>query len=220
MEPEDIAKKYDINLEKLKKEQKRLAKQLEIKDSIDFSQADKIAAIGNSFFQNKIISACILVSRDMEILQQEYFSDKMKFPYISGFRAYRELPSMVEAFNKLDEKPDIVFVLGHGITHPRLGIASHFSLSTKISSIGIANSLLVGDIKGKNILLNKKKVGKIFQSKPGSKPMYVRPGNLISIDSCFKLCEEFIRLPHKLPEPLHIANKYAKEIRKELFENT
>ena len=221
MKPEELAKKYNIDLKKLKKEQEKLAKQLEIKDSIDFSTAERIGAVDNAFFQNKIISACVLVNRDMEILEQEYFSDRMKFPYMSGFRAYRELPSMIEAFNKLEEKPDVMFIPGHGIAHPRLGLASHFSLSSGIPAVGIANSLLVGEVKrknkdGENILLGRK-VGKILISKPGSKPMYVSPGNLISVETAYKLAKEFVRLPHKLPEPLHLAHKYAKEIRKELF---
>jgi len=217
MKPEEIAKKYNINLEKFEKEQEKLAKQLEIKDSIDFSLSERIAAVDNSFFQNKIISACVVFSPELEILEQEYFSDKMRFPYISGFRAYRELPSMLQAFNKLEEKPDITFVPGQGIAHPRLGVASHFSISTGVPSIGIANSLLVGEIKGKDILLEGKKVGKVLQSKPGSKPMFVSPGNFISIETAYELAKKFIKLPHKLPEPLHLAHKYAKEIRKEIF---
>lgn len=217
MKPDEIAQKYHVDLKKLEKEQEKLAKQLEIKDAINFSVADKIAAIDNAFFQNKIISACVVVSPDLEILEQEYFSDKMKFPYISGFRAYRELPSMIEVCNKIEEKPDVVFVPGHGIAHPRLGMASHFSISTGIPSIGIANSLLIGNIKGKDILLKGKKVGKILKSKPGSRLMYVSPGNLISIETAYELAKKFIKLPHKLPEPLHIAHKYSKEIRKELF---
>jgi len=217
MKPEELAKKYNLDLKKLEKEQENLAKQLEIKDSIDFSVADRIGAIDNAFFQNKIISACVLLNPEMEILEQEYLSDKLRFPYISGFRAYRELPSMIEAFNKLEEKPDVVFVSGHGITHARLGLASHFSLSTQVPTIGIANSLLIGEVKNNFIMLKGKKVGKILVEKPGAKPLYVSPGNLISVETAYELAKKFIRLPHKLPEPLHIAHKYSRDIRKELF---
>jgi len=217
MKPEELAKRYNLDLKKLEKEQENLAKQLEIKDSIDFSVADKIGAIDNAFFQNNIISACVLVDNENEILEQEYFSDKLRFPYISGFRAYRELPSMIEAFTKLEEKPDVVFVSGHGISHPRLGLASHFSLSVGVPTIGIANSLFVGEVKNNYIVLKGKKVGKILVEKPGAKPLYVSPGNLISVETAYELAKRFIRLPHKLPEPLHIAHKYSKEIRKELF---
>jgi len=217
MKPEEIAKKYGIDLNKLEQEQKKLAKQLEISDSIDFKLVDKIGAIDNAFFQNNIISACIVLTPEMEIIEQEYFSDKLRFPYISGFRAYRELPSMVEAFNKLEERPDVVFVSGHGIAHPRLGVASHFSISTGVPSIGVASSLIGAKVKGEDILVDDKKVGKLLLSKPGSKPMYISPGNMISIETALKLSAKFIRLPHKLPEPLHLAHKYSKEIRKEVF---
>lgn len=213
----EIAEKYGINLKKLEQEQEKLANQLVIKDSVDFSTAERIGAIDNSFFQNKIISACVVLSPEMEILEQEYFQDKMKFPYIPGFRAYRELPTIIEAFNKLEEKPDFIFIRGHGISHPRLGIASHFSISTGVPAIGIADSLLAGEVKGENILLKGKKVGKVLQGKLGSRPLYISPGDLISVETAYELAEKFIKLPHKLPEPLHIAHKYAKEIRKELF---
>ena len=53
-------------------------------------------------------------------------------------------------------------------------------------------------------------------SKPQSKPMYVSPGNLISINTSFELCNKFINLPHKLPEPLALASKYSREAKKEL----
>lgn len=219
MDSQELAKKFNIDLKKLEQEQEKLAEQLEIKDSIDFSLAERIAAIDNAFFKNNIISACVLVDLKMEITEQEYFSDKMKFPYIAGFRAYRELPAMIEAFNKLEEKPDVVFIQGHGICHPRLGIVSHFSISTGIPSIGVADSLLAGEVKGEEIFIGKKKVGKVLVGKPGSRPLYISPGNLISIETAYELAKKFIKLPHKLPEPLHLAHKYSKEIRKEMFGN-
>jgi len=217
MKPDELAEKYNIDLKKLEQEQEKLAQQLEIKDSIDFSLTNRIGAMDNAFFQNKIISACIILSPEMEILEQDYFSDKLRFPYIAGFRAYRELPAMMEAFNKLEEKPDVVFIAGHGISHPRLGLASHFSLSAGVPTIGVANSLLAGEARGDDIILKGKKVGKILQTKTGAKPLYVSPGNLISIKTAHELAKKFIKLPHKLPEPLHIAHKYAKEIREEIF---
>ena len=53
-------------------------------------------------------------------------------------------------------------------------------------------------------------------TKEGSNPMYVSPGNFISINSSYELCKKMINLPHKRPEPLHLAAKYSREVRKEL----
>ena len=226
MDKEELIKKYNINIEELEKEQLELAKKLEIKDKIDFSLADKFGAFVNTFIGNKILS-CVIVcncsllgkdggKRECEIIDRAYFFDKARFPYLAGFRAYRELSAMVEAFNKLNEKPDVVFISAQGIIHPRLGLASHFSISADVPVIGVSNSIIDCEIKGKDILRNGKKLGKVLHVKPESRPVYISPGNLISIETAYKLCEDFIKLPHKLPEPLHLARKYTKEVEREL----
>jgi len=213
----EIIEKYKIDLEKLKLEQEKLSKNLVISDSIDFSLVDRIAGIETAFFKNQIISAMIIVSGE-EVVEQEYFADKIRFPYLAGFRAYRELSSMVQAFNKLDQKPDVVFIRGRGILHPRgLGLASHFSLSVGVPTIGVADSLLVGEVEKDGVFLNDKLIGRIMETKEGAKPLYVSPGNNISLSSSVDLVRRFTLEPHKFPEPLRLAKKYAKEIRKEIF---
>jgi len=216
MNPEELIEKYGIDIEKLEKEQIKLAKQLEIKDAIDFSLADRFGAIDISFVENKILASIIVCDKNCEVIDRAYILDKVRFPYLAGFRAYRELPVMVDALNKLSEKPDVIFISAQGITHPRLGLASHFSLSTGVPTIGIANSVVDCEIKGEDILKKEKKVGKLFLSKPESRPMYVSPGNQISIDSALELCKQFINLPHKLPEPMNLAGKYGRGVKKEL----
>ncbi|MBU1136201.1 MAG: endonuclease V [Nanoarchaeota archaeon] len=216
-EIESLVKKYNIDLDKLKKEQIKLSKSINIKDSINFDLSQRIAGIDNIFFKNRIISAVVVFSEG-EILEQEYSEDKIRFPYLSCFRAYRELPTMIEAFNKLDEKPDFVFIRGNGVLHPRgIGIASHFSLSVNVPTIGITDSLLAGEIKGEDILLNNKIAGKVIQTKQGARPIYVSPGNFISLNSAVNLVKRFTIPPHKIPEPLTLARKYGKNVRKELF---
>jgi deoxyribonuclease V len=225
MNREELIEKYGIDLEKLEKEQLELAKNLEIKDKIDFSLADSFGAVDISFIKNQILVSIIVCKplleneygkKECEVIDRAYFLDKVRFPYLAGFRAYRELPAMIKAFDKLNEKPDVIFVPAQGITHPRLGLASHFSLSIGIPVIGIANSIIDFKTKGEDILINNKIVGKVFTSKEQSRPMYVSPGNQISVESSLKLCKDFVNLPHKLPEPLHLVGKYGREVRKEL----
>jgi deoxyribonuclease V len=217
MKEAELIKKYGLDLEALKREQLKLSKNLQIKDSINFSSAERIGAIENIIVKNKIIAAIIVCDKEFNIIEQQYFLDSLRFPYIHGFRAYREMPSMISAFNKLSEKPDVVFIHGHGLSHCRLGLASHFSLSVNVPCIGVASSPFEENkIQGEDILLNDKKVGKILQSKQESNPIYISPGNLISVKSAFELCKRMIKEPHKLPEPLHLAHKYAKQVRDEL----
>ena len=216
---QELIKRNNIDLNKLEQEQGKLAKSLEIKDSIDFSKVVKIGGFSSAFFQNKIISSVVVLDSDFEILEQKYFSDRVKFPYIPGFRAYRELPAMLSCFELLDDKPEVVFILGHGITHPRLGLASHFAIASGIPSIGVAESLIIGDVKGENVVYNGKIIGKVLNVKIGSNPLYISPGNLISLESAYELAKKFVKLPHKLPEPLHIAHKYSKQVVHELSDS-
>jgi len=217
MEEGEIAKRYNLDLDKLKQEQIKIAKSLKIKDSIDFALTDKIAAIESITVKNKIISAIVVCDRDNNIIEQQYFLDKLKFPYLHEFRSYREVESMLGAFNKIQERTDLVLLRGHGITHPRLGLASHFSISANIPAIGVCDVLFDEDkIEGENISKDGKKVGKVFLSKQGSTPIYISPGNQISIDSSLEIIKKLIVPPHKFPEPMHLAHKYARDIKEEL----
>ncbi len=212
-----LVEKYNIDIEKLKNEQLKLAKELKISDSCDFSRITKIGAVENTFYENKIISGIVVMAGN-DIVEQQYFSDKVSFPYLSGFRAYRELPSMIECFNKLEEKPELVLIHGHGIAHERLGLASHFSLSVGIPSIGIAENLIFGEVKNGEIIKQGKVVGKKLEVKEGAKPIYVSPGNLISVETAGKIVENLIKPGHKLPEVMRQAHKYVKGVIKELFD--
>jgi deoxyribonuclease V len=213
----EVVQRYNVDLKRLEKEQNALAKSLVLTDSIDFSSVARIGGISSIFFQNKIISAVVVLDSNFELLEQKYFSEKLRFPYIPGFRAYRELPAMVSCFNELEEKPEIVFIQGHGVTHPRLGLASHFSIACGVPTVGIADSLIGGGVDGENIILNGQVVGRVMQTKIGGKPLYVSAGNMISLESSCDLVKRFTKEPHKLPEPIHQAHKYSKEVLKEVF---
>lgn len=213
----ELIKKYNIDIDVLKTEQKKLSKDISLKDSIDFKLTDRIAGIAIAFFNNSIVVGIVVLNSELEIIDQQYSSEKLRFPYLPEFRAYRELPAMISAFHKLQEIPDIIFIEGHGICHPRmLGIASHFSLSIRKPTIGIAKSLLVGEIKKGDVEIRGKICGKELRTKEGSKPIYISPGNIISLKTAIELTQKYIKEPHKLPEPMVQARKYVKKIRDEL----
>src|SRR3989344_828193 len=216
---DEVAKKYNIDFEKLEQEQIKIAKELEIKDKIDFSLAEKFGAFDNIFVNNKLLICLIVCNKDFEIIDRAYVFEKAKFPYVPGFRNYRELEPMIKAFEKINESPDVVFVPAQGIIHPRLGLASHFSLAVRIPAIGVSNSIIECEYETKDnadIIRNGKQLGKVLISKQNSKPLFISPGNYITIKTSYKFSKDFVISPHKNPEPLHLASKYAREVRKEL----
>lgn len=217
MDEQELIKKYGLDIEAIKKDQLKLSKSIVVKDSMDSAIISKFGAIENILVGSSIISAIIVCDKDFNILEQQYFLDKLRFPYLMEFRSYRELPAMLEAFNKLNEKPDVVLIKGHGITHPRLGLASHFSLTTGMPTIGIVENLFDSNkVKGEDILKDDKKVGMVLQTKEKANPLYISPGNNISIKSAYSLVRSTVIPPHKMPQPLHLAHKYAKQVKEEL----
>jgi deoxyribonuclease V len=215
----EIIDKFGITekqIEDLENEQKKLSKLISVKDSIDFNLVEVYAGIENIFKGNKIISVIVLM-KEGEIIEQKYVNEKTNFPYLPGLRAYRELPAMVRVFNMLEEKPDVVFIRASGINHKRgLGLASHFSLSTNVPTIGISESS-IGELKGEDIILNKKVVGKVLKLKKEANQIYVSTGNLISVNSAENLTKKLTTLPHKFPDVLIEAKKYAKKLLKEIL---
>ncbi|MBS3093257.1 endonuclease V [Candidatus Pacearchaeota archaeon] len=220
---QEIGKRYHINFYKLEKEQEKLAKGIVVKDSFDISLAERFGAFDTIFINNKILCCFIVCDSQYEIIDRAYVFEKAKFPYVSGFRNYRELPSMIAAFEKINEKPDVVFISGQGIIHPRLGLASHFGLVTGIPTIGVSSGVIECDVENdkdnSDILKKGKRVGKVLLVKIGSSPLYVSPGHNISVKTAYELSKKLVVIPHKRPEPLHLASKYTSKVRKEIIDH-
>ena len=139
MKEEEIIEKFEIDIDKLKNEQLKLASQLDFKDLISLDSIGLIGAFENLIIKNKIISAVIVCNKNFEIIEEQYYLTKLTFPYLFEFWSYRELPAMIGAYNKLQNRPDVFLIPGNGLIHPRLGLASHFSLVSGIPSIGVSS---------------------------------------------------------------------------------
>ncbi len=203
-------------IEELKKEQEKLSKKIIIKDCFD--KIEKIAAFGRAFFDDKILITIIVVDRkSLKILESKYIISDLKFPYISGLLAYRESPFFIEAYNLIKIEPDLILVPAHGIIHPRkLGMASHIGLLLNKPTIGIAKNLICGENKNGKIYIGNELLGLELKTKEFSNSIYVSVGNKITLKTAADLINKMIKPPHKMPEPLHEANKLAKKIKNKL----
>lgn len=101
--------------------------------------------------EKMIHASCVVLSYpNLAIADEAKTSQKITFPYIPGFLGFREAPALVKAFEQLTIQPDIIFVDGHGQSHPRgLGIASHVGVLLDVPTIGVAKSILIGKPEGK-----------------------------------------------------------------------
>lgn len=214
---EELIKKFRIDAKSLEEEQKKIAKLIIEKDVMDFSQVQFIGGVDAITTGKELIGSITTINPDFEIIEQRFSTNRAAFPYIPGFLAFREMHSLTDVYKKLETKPDVVFVGGHGILHPRgCGLASHFGVATNCATIGIAKDLLVGEVKGDKVYVGGKLKGMFVETKKASKPIVVSVGHNISLKAAVELTKKFSREPHKYPEPLTLAHKFANKIKSEL----
>lgn len=171
--------------------------QEKLKESINISPLDKeIRFIGGadvSFNKNEniVYSGIVVLSYpDLKLVEESTVVSETAFPYIPGLLAFREIPSVLLAYNKLKFKPDLMILDGQGIAHERrTGIATHFGILTDIPSIGCAKSILKGKfLEPKNLRFaqspiydRQDQIGIALRTKVNCNPVYISPGHRVNI---------------------------------------
>lgn len=163
----------------------------------------------------------------LELLETAEIVSPVLFPYIPGLLSFREVPPLIEAFRKLEHKPDVLLCDGQGMAHPRrLGFASHLGLCLNVPTVGCAKSRLCGEHapltlrKGRSVplLLDGEQVGLVYCSRDRVKPLYISPGHLSDITSSKKLVSRCLGR-YRIPEPLRLAHITATLLRRQLGAN-
>ena len=176
--------------------------------------------------QTDLLISVIVALRwpSLDLLDSVHYVCRATFPYMPGLLSFREVPPLIEAYRKIREKLDVLLCDGQGIAHPRkVGFASHLGLCLGIPTVGCAKSKLCGDheslslMKGssKPLLVNGEKLGLVFCSRDGVKPIYISPGHLSDIASSKRLVSRCLRR-YRIPEPLRLAHLEANRLRTEV----
>jgi deoxyribonuclease V len=181
----------------------------------------------NLYDPSEIIYAAALILNfsDLQVTERAFTAEKQSFPYVPGFLGFREAPALINAYQQLKIKPDILFVDGHGISHPRrLGIASQIGVLLDIPTIGVAKSILVGkpaaplsEEPGNQtpLLWKKQTIGMFLRTKKRSNPLIISSGHKISLERAIEIVKACLR-GYRLPEPTRQAHLAANAFRKGL----
>jgi len=154
----------------------------------------------------------------LRIVEQHVVEEPITFPYVPGLLAFREVPVLARAFERLGREPDLLLVDGHGFSHPRrFGIACHLGLLLDLPTIGVAKSRLVGEHgeppreaggwaelrDGPNL------IGLALRTREGVAPIYISVGHRIGLQEAaawvLRLCRGY-----RLPEPTRLADQLSK----------
>ena len=164
----------------------------------------------------------VLDFETMEIVAQSTVIDKVAFPYIPGLLSFREIPSLMKAFNQLKIKPDVIITDGHGIAHPRkIGIACHLGIKTNTPTIGCGKRILIGhydnlkEKKGSSspLIKDSETIGYAFRGGDGLKPVFISPGHLCDLESSLNILSK-CAIGFRIPEPTRQADMMVNALRR------
>lgn len=216
----------EIDIQQLKQQQIENAKRIIWQDDFTFTEPRLIGGTDVGFEEDGAITRAAIVVLEypsLNVVEYQVAKIPTQLPYIPGLLSFREYPALLEAWHMLSVKPELLFVDGQGVAHPRrLGIASHLGLLLDIPTIGVAKKRLCGRFvelpaeAGCNVPLidKQQQIGYVLRSKLRCNPLFISTGHRISHDTALYWVKQCLN-GYRLPDPTRWADAIAS--RKKLF---
>jgi len=170
--------------------------------------------------QDEAVYAAVVLLRfpSLQIVETATHKDRLSFPYIPGLLSFRETPALLHAFQKLEHEPELIFVDGQGLAHPRAaGIACHVGVLLDCPTIGCAKSLLFGTYdepkptRGSVASLYDRAgevIGAVVRTKDEVQPVFVSIGHRIDLQQAIQFTLACGK-GYRIPEPTRQADLLA-----------
>ena len=181
-------------------------------------EVTKIAGVDAAFKGNIGLGAIVILSYpELKLLDKAVVEVPVRLPYIPGLLSFREIPILLNAFEKIHHEPDVIFVDGQGVLHPRrFGIACHLGLILNRPTIGCAKSLLCGSYlkpgpdKGDYTFVEYKgnRLGVALRTRAHTKEIFVSVGHKITLEIAIRLTM-CVSPKFRVPEPTRQADRIA-----------
>ena len=181
------------------------------------------ADISLNLYSTTIYAGIVLLSfPQLKPIAYSLVQGETRFPYVPGYLAFREVPALLQVWEQMPLKPDVLVVDGHGIAHPRrMGIAAHFGALTGQPSMGCAKNILFGKFAEpaieqgsySPIYDQQETIGYAFRSKAKTAPVYVSPGHKLGLHNSLSIIQQCVG-KYRIPEPSRLAYELVNRFRK------
>jgi deoxyribonuclease V len=192
--------------------QKEIAKDVITEDNFD-REISHVCGVDVSYKKNiAYCSAAVIKKETLELIECVSTKYAVKQPYIPGFFMLKEAKPIMTILNCLKTDFEVLLLDGHGQLHPRrCGLACYVGVSIDMPTIGVAKSLLCGDLREDQFIeLDGDILGFRIKTE-GRKPIYVSVGHKICLESAIKVIKRLVKSEEWLPEPLRIADISSKD---------
>ncbi len=174
--------------------------------------------LSGNLADGEVLGAAVVLSYpELELVEVRTSRHRPLFPYIPGYLSFRESPVLLNAVEQLRTTPDLFFIDGQGLAHPRrFGIACHLGLFLERPTIGCAKSVLVGTHRNPRLargattplLDDGERIGTVVRSRAGVRPLYISVGHQITLESAVQWTLA-CATTYRLPEPARLAHAAA-----------
>ncbi|MFG3697504.1 deoxyribonuclease V [Micromonospora sp. NPDC047620] len=161
----------------------------------------------------------VLDARTLAVVDSAVSVGRPAFDYVPGLFAFRELPALLDALDRLTVRPEVLVCDGHGLAHPRrFGLACHLGVVTGLPAIGVGKTPLLGewappaDERGAWTPLRDgdEIVGRVLRTRDGVKPVFVSVGHRMSLDNA--TARVLALTPrYRLPETTRTADRLCRD---------
>lgn len=180
-----------------------------------------VAGVDVAYDDERDLVAAAAVALDaltLEVVGEATATGRVSFPYVPGLLAFREIPAVLAALDRLPVTPGLVVCDGYGLAHPRrFGLASHLGVLTGLPTIGVAKNPFTfrheppGPHRGdaSPLLDGEEEVGRALRTQQGVKPVFVSVGHRVSLDHA---CAHTLRLSprYRIPETTRAADSLCR----------
>jgi len=207
----------EFSAEKAHRMQLRLSKRIVKEDTLP-KTVRYVAGVDVAYVGDLSIGVvAVLDYSSLSVVETQRARVKTRFPYIPTLLSWREIKPARAAIKKLKMAPDVFLVDAQGIAHPyRLGFASHLGLLLDKPTIGVAKSLLCGQVElvkqeGWAPIIDKGEViGAAVRRHESEQPVYVSVGHRVSLERAVDIVKHCTKSA-RVPEPIRVAHTIASQ---------
>ena len=169
----------------------------------------------------RAVAAAVTVDlSSLHILEVATAQGAVPFPYVPGLLAFREIPLLLEALERLERRPEVLVCDGYGIAHPRrFGLACHLGVLLDLPSFGVAKNEFIGEYAEPGprrgewfpISEGEEVLGRAVRTQTEVNPVYVSVGHRVGLADATDLTVA-LSTHFRVPEPTRQADIISRQV--------
>lgn len=213
----------ELFLREIENRQSLVLEHIEPKEMITLDNITTCAGVDVTYYEYRgieygICSVVVLDIHTLDVIEKVSEHGVISIPYTTGYLSNREIPLIVQTYNKLKSRPDIILVDGPGKLHDRqAGEAVILGHILETPTVGVSKSPMVLNVCGllsediinnriRDISIDGDVYGRAYTSKGTVKPIYISEGYGATLGVATELVKLLIRDGNRIPDPTRLAD--------------